>query len=547
MTLPLRVARAASGQVARGATTVSVLTHAGLVRAYRPDRLARVGRTLLRWGLGQAGGAIALADRFPHETGVIDELGSLTFLEMHRRSNALARALADRGVSEADRVAVLCRNSRYFIDATVATAKLGADVLYLNTSFSGPQVAGVVDAERPTLLVHDEEFTPLLEGIDVPRVLGWVDAAQPSHETADALIADHDAGDLRPPKRESRTVILTSGTTGAPKGANRAGGGSVGTAVAVLSIVPLRVRWTTHIAAPLFHTWGWAHFQIAMLMGTTIVLRRRFDPIDCMDIVVEHNCDSLVVIPVMLRRILDAVGPDSGTEWRYDVPQLKVVAASGSALPGDLAREWMDTFGDNLYNTYGSTEVSLATIASPEDLRAAPGTAGRAPEGTIVALFDEHDSPVETGEVGRIFVQNAMLFEGYTSGDSKPVIGDMMATGDIGRFDADGRLFIEGRDDEMIVSGGENVFPQEVEDCLARHPDVVEAAAIGVADADFGQRLRAFVVVRPGAELSAETLRDHVRQNLARFKVPRDVVFLDELPRNATGKVLKRVLGQYDS
>jgi acyl-coenzyme A synthetase/AMP-(fatty) acid ligase len=229
---------------------------------------------------------------------------------------------------------------------------------------------------------------------------------------------------------------------------------------------------------------------------------------------------------------------------RYDLSSLRVVVASGSTLPGDLATRWMDAFGDHLYNVYGSTECAWATIASPVDLRQAPGTAGRPPLGTRVELFDDSGRPVSAG-VGRIFVGNTALFEGYTAGDEKETIDGLMATGDVGRIE-DGRLFVEGRDDDMIVSGGENVYPQEVEDCLVRHPGVVDAAAIGVPDDDFGQRLRAFVVVRDGVELTEDDVRDHVKAHLARFKVPRDVWFCDELPRNATGKVLKRELATWD-
>jgi len=232
---------------------------------------------------------------------------------------------------------------------------------------------------------------------------------------------------------------------------------------------------------------------------------------------------------------------------KYDASSLKVVAASGSALPGDLANDWMDEFGDTLYNLYGSTEVAWASIASPADMRAAPGTAGRPPRGTVVKLYDEAGVEVQAGTTGRIFVGNEMLFEGYTGGGTKDVIGALMATGDVGRFDGAGRLFVEGRDDEMIVSGGENVFPKEVEDLLARHEAVAEAAAIGVEDKDFGQRLRAFVVLDRGKEASADDLKDYVKRNLARYKVPREIVFLDELPRNATGKVLKRELKEWDT
>jgi acyl-CoA synthetase (AMP-forming)/AMP-acid ligase II len=241
----------------------------------------------------------------------------------------------------------------------------------------------------------------------------------------------------------------------------------------------------------------------------------------------------------MMQRILDL--PEE-TRSKYDTNSLSIVAASGSALPGDLATEWMDAFGDTLYNLYGSTEVAWATIANPDEMRAAPGTAGTPPRGTVVRLYDEQGGPVPQGETGRIFVGNEFLFEGYTGGGTKDEIDGLMATGDVGRFDDRGRLFVEGRDDEMIVSGGENVFPKEVEDLLARHEAVAEAAALGVPDDEFGQRLLGFVVRKPGAEVGEEDLKAYVKQNLARYKVPREIRFLDELPRNATGKVLKREL-----
>jgi acyl-CoA synthetase (AMP-forming)/AMP-acid ligase II len=346
-----------------------------------------------------------------------------------------------------------------------------------------------------------------------------------------------------PPQREGRAVILTSGTTGSPKGASRTNPQSLEPAVSLLSKIPLRTRQVTHIAAPLFHSWGFAHFTLGMILGTTFVLRRKFDPEACLATVARYRCDALAVVPVMLQRILEL--PEQ-TRAKYDVSSLRVTAASGSALPGDLALDWMNAFGDNLYNLYGSTEVAWASIAIPQDMRAAPGTAGKPPRGTIVRLYDEQGTEVPPGATGRIFVGNEMLFEGYTGGGSKDVIGELMATGDVGRLDEAGRLFVEGRDDEMIVSGGENVFPKEIEDTLARHYAVADVAAVGVADPEFGQRLRAFVVLEEGKQATEDDLRAHVKSNLARYKVPREIVFLDELPRNATGKVLKRELKDRD-
>jgi acyl-CoA synthetase (AMP-forming)/AMP-acid ligase II len=533
------------GRAIHTAGSIKVLVDAGVVRPMRPDRLYRVLQTLVRWGRSPAAGAISLADRYPDETGIVDDLGTLTFAELHTRSNALAHSLSDMGILEGDGVAIMCRNHRGFIEATVAVSKLGADALYLNTAFAGPQLAEVVGREKPKAIVYDEEFAGLLAdaGRRRKRIVAWHDSQDLADPTIDELIAAGDPDDVVAPQREGRAVILTSGTTGSPKGASRGNPQSLDPVVSLLSTIPLRTRQVSHIAAPLFHSWGFAHFSLGLILGSTFVLRRKFDPEGTLQAVARRRCDSLVVVPVMMQRIMEL--PES-VRAKYDLSSLKVVAASGSALPGDLALEWMDAWGDTLYNLYGSTEVAWASIATPADMRAAPGTAGRPPRGTIVKLYDEAGAEVETGQTGRIFVGNEMLFEGYTGGGSKDVIGGLMATGDVGRFDADGRLFVEGRDDEMIVSGGENVFPKEIEDTLSRHPAVADAAAIGIEDKDFGQRLKAFVVLEKGSEASEDDLKEHVKRNLARYKVPREIVFLDELPRNATGKVLKRELKTLD-
>jgi acyl-CoA synthetase (AMP-forming)/AMP-acid ligase II/uncharacterized membrane protein len=534
------------GRVSYQLGSVKVLIDAGVVRPMRPDRLFKFVQTLVRWGRSPAAGAIALADRFPNETMVVDELGALTFSDIHTRSNALAHSLSDLGVVEGDGVGIMCRNHRGFIESTFAVSKLGGSSLYLNTAFAGPQLAEVVEREGPKAIIYDEEFAGLLSeaGKGRKRVVAWRDSERTDDPTIDDLIGQGDPSDVVPPSQEGRAVILTSGTTGSPKGASRANPQSLDPAVSLLATIPLKARQTAYIAAPLFHSWGFAHFTLGLILGSTYVLRRKFDPEQCLADIARYRCDSLVVVPVMMQRIMEL--PED-VRAKYDTSSLKVVAASGSALPGDLANDWMDAFGDTLYNLYGSTEVAWASIATPADMRAAPGTAGKPPRGTLVKLYDENGAEVPQGQTGRIFVGNEMLFEGYTGGGTKDVIGALMATGDVGRFDEGGRLFVEGRDDEMIVSGGENVFPKEVEDLLARHDAVAEAAALGVEDKDFGQRLRAFVVLDRGKEVSEDDLKSYVKKNLARYKVPREIVFLDELPRNATGKVLKRELKELRS
>ncbi len=518
-----------------------VLHEAGILRPLRPDKAARIGVTFLRWGASPATGIAIAAIHYPHEIALIDERGSLSFERVHRRSNALAHAFAEMGVGYGDGVGIMCRNHRGFVEATLAAAKLGASALYLNTMFAAPQLAEVMSREGPKVLVYDEEFAGLLEGVDdgVSRVIGWCDAEEPGEPTLEHLIGGGGEADLKPPPDKPHFVILTSGTTGAPKGAQRSSPDGLLAVAALIERIPFRVRETMVIAAPLFHSWGFFHLVISLPTASTMVLRRRFDPEDTLLAIQESRAEVLAAVPVMIQRILQL---PVETLAKYDLSSLRITSLSGSALPGDLATAWMNRFGDNVYNLYGSTEVAYATVATPEDLRIAPGTAGRPPHGTVVRLYDEGGQEVPRGEVGRVFVGNEMSFEGYTGGGGKESIDGLLSSGDVGHLDSAGRLFIDGRDDEMIVSGGENVFPREVEDLLADHEGVVEAAVIGVADEEFGQRLKAFVVLAKDAEVSEEDLRAHVKANLASYKAPREVEFLDELPRNATGKILKREL-----
>jgi len=517
-----------------------VLHEAGILEPMRPDKALKIGSTFLRWGASPATGVTTAAIHHPHELAIVDERGALSWQRLHLRSNALAHSLAQMGIGPGDGVGVMCRNHRGFIETTLAAAKLGASALYLNTMFAGPQLAEVTKREGPKALVYDEEFTELLSAVDpsVKRIVGWCDG-EVSEPTLESLIEAGDESDHKPPPEKPKFVILTSGTTGTPKGAQRSSPEGLMPIAALIDKIPFRSRMTMMIAAPLFHSWGFFHFVMSLPTASTMVLRRKFDPEETLKAIEQSRADVLAAVPVMIQRILTL--PEE-TLQRYSLPSLKITSLSGSALPGELAIAWMDHFGDNVYNLYGSTEVAYATVATPEDLRAAPGTAGKPPRGTKIRLYDEAGNEVPQGEVGRIFVGNEMAFEGYTGGGGKEVIDGLYSSGDVGHIDENGRLFIDGRDDEMIVSGGENVFPREVEDLLADHEAVEEVAVIGVEDPEFGQRLKAFVVTRGGVEISESELTAHVKANLAGYKTPREVEFLDELPRNATGKVLKKDL-----
>ncbi len=496
----------------------------------------------------QATMAIQGGRKFPSLPAIVDERGTLTYKQVDDMSTALARGLKRLGVDEGSVVGLLCRDHRGLIIAMAACGKLGVRQVMMNTGFAKPQFAQVCERENVKVVLHDSEFLSLLDALptELPRVLTWVDeGTHPPDDlpTIDGIIATGSTDPLPPPSKPGGIVVLTSGTTGLPKGAPRAKFSPFAT-VQIIDRVPYPRKGTMVIVSPIFHSTGLATFMVGAALGNKIVTVRRFNPEATLKLIADHKADMLVAVPTMLHRMVE-LAPD--VIAKYDVSTLKAIVIAGSALTPELSNRVQDTFGDVLYNMYGSTECGIATIATPPELRAAPGTAGRSPVTCEVVLYDDNDRRVYgANKRGRIFVRNAAPFEGYTDGRHKQIVDGYMSSGDVGYFDENGLLFVDGRDDDMIVSGGENVFPQEVENLLIERDDVFDAAVVGVDDHEFGKRLRAFIVSQPGSPQDAEEIKLHVKNNLARYKVPRDVVFIDELPHNATGKLLRRVLIEMD-
>jgi acyl-CoA synthetase (AMP-forming)/AMP-acid ligase II len=523
----------------------ATMVRAGVIAPLRPDKYLRIAAAMVRENMGITSGFAAAAQRCPDRPGLIDELGTLTWREIDQRSDALAAALQALPGGQPNVVAIMARNHRGFVEALIAANRIGAEVLLLNTSFAGPALAEVVvreDVSHSMAVIYDEEFTPtvdraLSERPDAVRIVAWTDDS-PSHLTVEKLIAAHLGEQPVRAGGKSKVILLTSGTTGTPKGAKHSGGGPE-TLKAILDRTPWRTEEVTVIVAPMFHAWGFSQLAFAASMACTIVTRRKFDPEATLALVDEHRATGLGVVPVMFDRIMDL--PEDVLD-RYSGRSLRFAAASGSRMRPDVVTSFMDRFGDVIYNNYNATEAGMIATATPSDLRAAPDTAGKPAEGTEIRILDPDFGELPAGKVGTIYVRNSTQFDGYTSGTTKDFHDDFMNSGDVGYLDSAGRLFVVGRDDEMIVSGGENVYPIEVEKTLAAHPEVAEATVMGVADEQYGQRLVAFVVLDEGAAATADTLKAHVRENLANYKVPRQITVLEELPRGSTGKILRREL-----
>ena len=469
------------------------------------------------------------ASRWPTRTALVDESGPVSYRELQSCAESLAVELRTRGVAAGQAVGILCRNGRGFVTGVFAAALVGSDVVLLNTDFRTEALTAALRTHDVTAVVCDDEFTETATAAGVRTV---VDPAKgESHQSV-----------LRPKVASGgRIVLLTSGTTGTPKGVPRKPkiGSALGVGATILDRTGLRVGARIAVAVPMFHGLGFGMLILTVGLGGTALVLPRFDAEATLSQASQWRADALTAVPVMLARILDL---PADVRTRNPLPSLRVVISSGARLDPSLAQRFTDAYGEVIYNGYGSSEVGIGALATPADLRQAPETVGRPVAGCPVAILDDDDNRVGSGVTGRIFVGGDLTFDSYTGGGTKGVVGDMMDTGDMGYLDEAGRLFIVGREDDMIVSGGENVYPRAVENALAEHPDVADNAVIGVSDPDYGERLAAYVV--PQTTIDETALREYLKDKVSRFEQPRDIRIVEEIPRNPAGKVLRNDLPQ---
>jgi acyl-CoA synthetase (AMP-forming)/AMP-acid ligase II len=512
------------------ATAVRALLRSRLLSPPTPVAVFRLLREARRGGTNPFTLLAVSAARWPDRAAIVDDDGALTYRELRAETESLARRLFDHGAGPDHAVGVMCRNGRGFLKGFFAAALVGADVVLVNTEFRTDALAAAVSAHRITTMVADDEFAER------------VSAADRSVVVVDPATFRERAGDPRPEVTPpGRIILLTSGTTGKPKGVPRTPQlrSAVGVWVTILDRTGLRTGSRISVAMPMFHGLGLGMLMLTMALGGTVLTNRHFDAEAALAQASLHRADAFTAVPVVLARILDL---PQRVRARNPVPYLRVVLSSGDRLDPNLGRRFMDAYGDVLYNGYGSTEVGIGALATPADLREAPETVGQPVAGCPVRIFDKNDRPVGPRVTGRIFVGGELASEGYTDGGAKAVVGSMTSTGDMGYLDNAGRLYIVGREDDMIISGGENVYPRAVENALAEHPDIADNAVIGVPDEQFGHRLAAFVVPQPGRSIDPDGLRDYLKGKVSRFEQPRDINIVDSIPRNPAGKVVRKEL-----
>lgn len=499
---------------------VLALWRSGLLRL-KPQQLLGVMSELWRCRASLAALASVAAVRFPHRVALTDEHGALTYAELQRQFEHLAKVLQEGPQPLAgQQVALLSRNRRQFVVALLALARLGAHALVLSTESPAATLQKILNREGAILVLHDREFAEMLAvGLPEQRRLDLDDP-----------LPDWALPPLPRCRRPGHLAVLTSGTTGVAKGIRHQPGlrEVLPLMVALLERLPLRVHLPVVLAIPLFHGYGLATLAVSLAMGAPLHLARRPDIALLLARVAPEGPAVLVSIPTLLQRWLRGLAPD-------ERPMVQAVITGSAPLDPRLGTQLMARTGPVLFNLYGSTEAGVIALATPEELLAAPGTVGRPLPNTLVSLRGSNGRTVALGETGQVWVRGPLVLQRDSQG--------WFNTGDLGRLDADGRLFICGRADAMLISGGENIYPYEPEGALLTHPGVADAAVLVLPDAEFGQRMVAFVVAKVAGQLTAVDLQAWLRERLERFKVPREIQIVLEIPRNALGKVDRAALG----
>lgn len=491
-----------------------------------PVGIARLAFSLFGEGTNLMALLRLAARKYKNQIAVVDEREAVSYADLYRQSKNLAGALQnDFRLQAGNKAAFLCRSHANFIRALCASARIGARLFLLNPEMTAEQFTALAAKHKFDFLFYDGEVAHLVNDDWTNKSLVTGNAEKPSVETLSKT-------EKQSRKKIRRTlageiIVLTGGTTGTPKTARRKPSvfNFLNPFFALLTQLHLDRYQSVYIATPAYHGFGIAAIIIGMILGEKMFLMPRFDAAKACALIEKNQIEAITVVPLMLQRMLihDADALRS----------IECVISGGAALNPALVAETQARLGDKLFNLYGTSEAGFSVIATPADLRRAPDTIGRKIGGVNLAILDGDDKPVPFGTVGKICIKSLW---------SVKTDKNFVETGDLGLQDENGYLFLRGRTDEMVVSGGEKVYPIELENILVKHPGVRQVAVVGIPDREFGQRLKAFVVPAPDANLAETTIKDWLVPRVARFQMPAVVEFLEELPTTAIGKINKKAL-----
>ncbi len=543
-------------RIDRAKLFANVLRSTGLARPVRPASIAQFVNAARQSSIGPHLAVMFHAAAHPDRDALIEygEHGvkRLTWGEFDATINRLAHALIARGVGGGGRVALMLPNGSEYLIAQQALSRIGATAVQIGYRSKPAEIAYILNNAEPKATLVHAEFVDAMREARAQTKTGSPMIVVGADQVTDANTTDWDhALSAAPPDVPPRikggdgggVIVYTSGTTGKPKGANRSWKKTGFESVADM-IVQCGMRTDDRhlVVCPLYHSAAPAFVTIMLSLGATVVLMNHFEPEGALDIIQREKITSTLMVPTMIIRITNL--PEEALA-KYDTKSLRWVMSAAAPLSTDAARRFMQRFGPVLWNFYGATETGLVTLAGPHDHVNRPGTIGRALRGNEIRLLDDAGHQVTPGQIGELYARNSTLISGYHKNDEATASSQrdgFFSVGDMGRLDPEGYYYLESRKHDMVISGGVNIYPREIEDHLNTHPAILEAAVVGVPDPEWGETLKAFIVMRRGEQITETEVIDYCRKTLADFKRPRKVTFLEELPRNPTGKILKREL-----
>ena len=536
-----------------GAAIASYLARAGFFHGLRPSGLVNFVRLARHMGVGPHLALTYHAINSPEHEALVDGHRRLTYEEIEAETNRLAHALASLGASSGDRVGIMLPNCVEHIICQETLPRMGATAVQIGYRLLGPEIAHIFDNSDPEVVIHHYDYSDVIA--EAAEQVGGLSSDQlvVVGAPADAKIKGHRYEEIlaeqrgdRPPARGrggGGVIIYTSGTTGKPKGATRSWKDTgLESVMDLMDQIDFRPIDRHLVVCPLYHSGAMAFAKMITVIGGTVVLAPHFDAEKTLAAIERERITSAFMVPTMLVRILSL---DEEIRRKYDTSSLRWIACGAAPLATDTARHFQQEFGPILWNFYGATETGLVSLAGPPDHMSRPGTVGRLLRGNEIRVLDDDGAQLRPGDIGELYARNAMIIGGYhknAEATSKSMREGFFSVGDLARVDADGYLYIESRKHDMVISGGVNIYPREIEDHLHTHPEIIEAAIIGVPHPEWGESLKAIVVRKPGSVLDESAVIAFCRESLAGYKQPRSVAFIDVLPRNPTGKVLKREL-----
>jgi len=487
--------------------------------------------------------------KFPNKTAIVFEDKGITYDELNRRVNRLANAFSGLGIRKGDKIASMMFNSSQLVEVYFAAAKIGAISVPINYRLVGKEVHYIVDHSDSSILIYDAGLRKTIEPLLESKRLNFISVGEKAFsDSADyeKLIESSKESEIdgSVEEKDLRFIMYTSGTTGFPKGAMFTHRNNLWAALSIMITKKYDFNEVVLFVNPLYHMNSYINVIACIFMGNKMVLMKRFDPVKMVQLIESEKVTMCSVVPTICQRLLEI-----SKDYKFNTESWRYCTSTGAPWPFEMKKAFMETFPNVVMaDAYGATEVFSGTLIQGSEILKKPNSVGRPYVDTVIKIVDDRGIDLPPGQIGEIIFYGPHVTQGYYN-DPKATAESLKEgwfySGDLGYFDEEGYLYLLDRKKDMIISGGENIYSLEIENVLLRNEKIMEVAVIGIPDDQWGEVVKAYIVLRPSATMDQEEVIRFCQGHLASYKKPRDVEFVESLPKNSLGKILKKDLKKF--